>query len=600
MSPMRQPISKSPPFIAAILCILAAFLPSLSSAKVISIDTFWQGEISVTEDILVLPGVTLTIRPGTRITVALADGTKTDPEYLSPLLEINVRGQLKVEGSSRNPVIFSTEEKKPGGWAGIIVDGGSAVISGCQLMNAETGSYILDGTLDMDGCTLRDNHYAIVAQGPKAGVTIRNSRVSNNDYGLFSFNDAAVTKKATVIAGNRKKDELSGLEALLPLMPTGIEKEINAAARRYYDDVLIGDIIWEDRIVIDGLVRVPEGSRLIVLPGTMIEFKKKDSNGDGIGENGLLIQGLIIAKGTAERPIIFRSAEKSRRMGDWDSINIINSDGARNLLEYCRIEDAYRGLHFHFSNVGLHRSIITNCYRGVQFQESAVELNANVIQKNKSGMYARDSQVVFSGNLVRDNFQGVHFFRCDLAAQQNKFLANGLVGLRIREGSSSLEGNLIDGSRYGLMMSDTELVSMYKNCITNNGEAGITIKSADNSQIEGNLIGKNGMNGISLQDTRAVIRNNMISENGERGIGIISFDGIITRNNFSNNGLYAIGLDGEWDVNAPLNWWGTPDIERVVYDKHNNPLRGTIRYQAPSPTPLSFQMPVCGTLSIPR
>ena len=65
-------------------------------------------------------------------------------------------------------------------------------------------------------------------------------------------------------------------------------------------------------------------------------------------------------------------------MGDWDSINIMNSDKAQNLIEFCQIEDAYRGLHFHFSHVTVADSIIRNNYRGIQFQESVVEITEHL------------------------------------------------------------------------------------------------------------------------------------------------------------------------------------------------------------------------------
>ena len=91
----------------------------------------------------------------------------------------------------------------------------------------------------------------------------------------------------------------------------------------------------------NGIVRVPTEGRLIILPGTLVEFRKKDTYGDGIGENGLLVQGHFIAKGTPQQPIIFRSAETTRRMGDWDAINILGSDRGQSIMEFCQFEDGY-------------------------------------------------------------------------------------------------------------------------------------------------------------------------------------------------------------------------------------------------------------------
>jgi hypothetical protein len=81
-------------------------------------------------------------------------------------------------------------------------------------------------------------------------------------------------------------------------------------------------------------------------------------------------------------------------MGDWDSINILGSDLSQNLIEFSQIQDAYRGMHFHYSNVAVTNSVLTNNYRGIQFQESLVILSRNMFYDNKSGGQARDSEVV--------------------------------------------------------------------------------------------------------------------------------------------------------------------------------------------------------------
>jgi hypothetical protein len=103
--------------------------------------------------------------------------------------------------------------------------------------------------------------------------------------------------------------------------------------RQYENEVLLEDTVWRGRIEISGLIRVPEKVRLIIVPGTVVEFKKRDTNGDGIGENGLLMQGVLIAKGTEEDPIIFRSAEKNRGMGDWETS--LNTSGSKMPTEDC-------------------------------------------------------------------------------------------------------------------------------------------------------------------------------------------------------------------------------------------------------------------------
>jgi parallel beta-helix repeat protein len=574
-----------------LLCILL-LIPGMSHAVTLTKDTVWQGQIKVEEDVLVPKGVTLTIRAGTTVRVVSAESTKTDPEYVSPLTEITIRGTLRVEGTDKAPVEFAGVDATTGSWAGIVIDQGTAVIRSCRIRNADTGLSIVDGGLEIHDSILKENRYGVVALGRGADVRVEGSRVTDNDYGVFTFQGARLSLPGTVVAGNRKKDSYSAAakEVAPPAAPTA--KSEPPVSRRYQDEVFRGDTIWQGRIEVAGVIRIPEGSRLFILPGTIIEFFKKDTTGTGIGENGLLIQGRLIAKGTPESPILFRSAEKVKKSGDWDSINIMNSAGAQNLIEHCRIEHAYRGLHFHFSHVGLYNSHVTNNYRGIQFQESLVLLKGNHIYGNRSGVQGRDSDVTLADNVISSNNLGANFFRTNLTVRGNRFTGNGKEGLRIREGVSSLQENLIDGNRFGLMVADMFYGDYRRNMITNNLEVGISLKNADNLEVVGNMVAGNGFNGLNIQESRAVIKGNQFTDNGERGIGVQSFDGEITGNNFIKNRLYAIDLEGSQDVDASGNWWGGDEPAKVIYDKRTDSARGRVKYDKASSAPLRFVWPL--------
>jgi parallel beta-helix repeat protein len=567
--------------------------PVTVSGKILVSDTIWRGEVSVSEDVLVPEGVTLTITPGTVIKVTSPESTKTDPEYLSPMTEITIRGTLQSDGKRNAPIIFrnDSETDERGGWAGILIDGGSASLSSCRIQGAETGIYVIKGTLVASDSVFRENRYGLVAEGPKTKVNIKNTRISENDYGLFIFNGAQVDHRESVIENNGKKNIYSADVKKHPFKTeySAVKSELS---RQYSHEILVGDTIWQGRIAIDGAIRVPEGARLIILPGTLIEINRRDENGDGIGENGLLIQGLLVAKGTKERPIVFRSAEKDKRRGDWDAINIMNSDGVQNLVEYCQIEDAYRGIHFHFSNIAIRESVLKNNYRALQFQESTAEITGNQIYGNTHGIQARDSEITFANNAVFNNVTGANFFRSSVNIRNNTIANNLKEGLRVREGIPTAEANVIDSNRYGLMVSDSVYGKFNGNVITHNIEAGVSLKGTDAIEVSENYIQANGLNGISIQGSAAVIRGNVISQNGERGIGITSFNGTITGNNILENGRYALGNDGGSDVSAPLNWWGGADLRKVVYDKEADPRKGRVNYSPITHGPIMFTWPL--------
>ena len=582
-------IFQSPAFLSLFFFVL---LSGMSHAATLTKDTVWQGEVRVEEDILVPKGVTLTVRAGTTVRVVSSESTKTDPEFVSPLTEITIRGILNVEGVEKAPVEFIGMSAKAGSWAGIVIDQGVAVMRSCRIKNADNALYVVDGSLILHDSILQENRYGLVVQGNGSDVRTEGCRISGNEYGIFTFQGARLSSKATVVAGNRKKDSYSASAKEVAPPATFVAKVEPPVSRRYQDEVFRGDTIWQGRIEVAGVIRVPEGSRLFILPGSIVEFVKKDTTGFGIGENGLLIQGRLIAKETLDNPIIFRSAEKVKMPGDWDSINIMNSAGAQNLIEHCRIENAYRGLHFHFSHVGLYNSSLTNNYRAIQFQESLVLLKGNLIYGNKSGVQGRDSDVTLTDNVITANNLGANFFRTNLTARGNRITANAKEGMRIREGISSLQENLIDGNRFGLMVADMFYGDYSRNSIINNLEVGISLKNANNVDVVGNVIAGNGFNGLSVQESRATIKGNQISDNGERGIGAQSFDGEISGNNFIKNLLYAIDLEGSQDLSASGNWWGGDDPAKVVFDKRSDPSRGSIVHDKNSAHPFRFEWPV--------
>ena len=74
------------------------FAVSGADAKILRQDTVWSGRVTLTDDVLVPEGVTLTVLRGTMINVIPTEKTRTGPEYLSSLSEITVRGRMKVEG----------------------------------------------------------------------------------------------------------------------------------------------------------------------------------------------------------------------------------------------------------------------------------------------------------------------------------------------------------------------------------------------------------------------------------------------------------------------------------------------------------------------
>jgi parallel beta-helix repeat protein len=578
-------------FRALIILIITLLLPAFAAGEVLTSDTFWSKEVLVEEDILVPDGVTLTVLPGTVVRVQPSDSTKTDPEYVSHRTEITIRGNLKVLGRQDAPVVFTLSSTGREGllhnWAGIIIDSGEAETAWATISGAETALTVNHGTLAAERVTLVENRYGLLIQGEDSSVTLVKSRIERNDYGLLLLNGARLKRSDTDILDNSKMDEFAGGPA--PSLPTrSYSLKDRVTSQVYRNEALLGVTVWQGRILVEGVVRVPADAQLIIMPGTIVEFTKRDTNNDGIGENGLRIRGRFIAKGTSTDPIIFRSAEKNPAMGDWDSMNILGSDLSQNLIEFSHIQDAYRGMHFHYSNVAVTNSIMTNNYRGAQFQESLVIMRRNIFHNNRSGIQARDSEVTFEYNEIISNQNGANFFRLDLNANHNIFANNGQDGLRIREGATQIKDNLMIGNRIGLLVADANYSDVQRNFISSNLEGGLALRNSDHFKIKDNAIQYNGINGIVIRESRGTISGNIIAANGVRGIAIESYSGAINRNNIFGNGMYGIGLEGFGDIEARENWWDDSDLTREIYDSRQEPGLGTVNYTPQSKVPIPF------------
>lgn len=111
-------------------------------------DTVWAGELTIKGQYYVLPGVTLTIRPGTTVNWVYHSNNIEDVGALITLPADNVSfedgprpsGRLFAEGTAENPIVFTSahEPKRAGDWGGI-------VLAGDAPNNLQTGSGRVEG-----------------------------------------------------------------------------------------------------------------------------------------------------------------------------------------------------------------------------------------------------------------------------------------------------------------------------------------------------------------------------------------------------------------------------------------------------------------------
>ncbi len=326
---------------------------------------------------------------------------------------------------------------------------------------------------------------------------------------------------------------------------------LSAAAETVYrgEQTLWQDTVWQGEVLIDGILTVAPEVVLEIRPGTRIRFTFMDSNGDGVGEHEMFIQGRLHAVGTEDDPVVFTSAESRPFSGAWGALNMMMSE-EDNLLAHCVMEYGYRGYHAHFSRVILADCIFRHNTRGLQFQESTVTMKRSRVVNNFNGMQFRDSDVVIDQSFISGSYWGLRSLYTDLRLTDCIIENNAINGVHLRDSTLLAEGNRIVGNRRGLYLQRSQ------------------------AGVRGNHIAGNSEHGIFLEDSELEGTHNRLTGNGRSGVRWLNSEGILRANDLSGNGTYAVINDGHTPLDATGNWWGTADeslIGGLIRDGRQRP-----------------------------
>lgn len=156
------------------------------------------------------------------------------------------------------------------------------------------------------------------------------------------------------------------------------------SAPTFVDAVIGEDTLWQGEIHIRGLVTVKKGARLEIRPGTKVIFAPIDLDADGIGDGELLVEGSLLAHGTAEQPILLTSGAENPQPQDWKFLYL---DFARQVeISHLISEYAYSGVQIHFCKASVTDSEFRYNVDGVRFSTVNIELARNRIHHNRHGV----------------------------------------------------------------------------------------------------------------------------------------------------------------------------------------------------------------------
>lgn len=540
---------------AVVSAIFTAALVSGAHAVEITSDTTWSGVVTVAEDTRVAAGVTLTITPGTKIFFEPSDSTKTDPQFWSPDTELAVEGSIVAGGGEGGRVVFSPKGKSFGGI--IIAEGGKASFSNASIEGAEEGLLVRGASVKASDLEITGSGYGLIA-GPGAkldftGVKIRNCKVAVADLTGGLPLDGVTIEKPSDAAVLRQTWQT-------PVRREPAAEETGGAGGREFvgEYTVEGEENWRGRIIINDRVTVPPGSTLRIEPGTRILFRKKDSNGDGLGEAELLVLGSIRCAGSEKAPIIFDSAEPRPSPGDWDKVSIISSEDPENSFSNVIFRHGVQALHAHFSGFGVSDCLFEENLRALQFQESEkAEVKNTVFRNNKQGLRFRDSKVRVENCLLEGNDYALHAYRCDLALVGNRVKGTVFGGLLAKETRLTLKGNDFERNFGSLRQrGEGSTLHMEDNRLLDSLEMGMSLSGVD-ARITKNHFSGAGLDLIGLEGGRVVMRENRLGVSGRS----------------------AVHLNSKTDVDARCNDWSGADPSSRIHDSEDDPSLGRVLFK---------------------
>jgi hypothetical protein len=337
----------------------------------------------------------------------------------------------------------------------------------------------------------------------------------------------------------KKQLQLLGILLILVLSMFGFAAKtfIPAAKATYVEGPITQDTIWtlvDSPFVVSKNITVYPNATLIIEPGVEVRF---GSSVEFAHHFSLIVEGKLVANGTADNKIEFTSNKDAPETGDWETISFTGTQ--LSLLKNCIVKYGTEGITIENSQLEIQNSAVSFCQEGVVVKNSELNIqNCNVSLCTNDGL-----------NLENSN----------MTAQDNVIMQNGASGINITGNNQvAIKNNKILANKEGITITgnDTSGVNISQNIIAANTEDGILFNAETHSNIviTNNTISSNN-NGLHvLTLTSTYVTNNSLAYNT---IGILYDQGNHTAyfNDIYGNGM---GMDAGSNatINAEHNYWG--------------------------------------------
>lgn len=386
----------------AVFVVVTQVLAITDVGGTIATNTVWgptgnppDSVYNIVSQVLISPGITLTIQPGVRIQ--------------SHYYGFSVTGRLIANGTAQDSILFTSNCPTPNvaDWPGIsfygpsdsshfsycIIEYAQFGLDQCRLVSVRNSliRYCTAGISYIDGGSFSDNE---ITNNATAGITvhwvdtlppiIRYNVISNNPYGIY-------------VNGGIMPCYIVSNYFINNGAPMIIDWNISEITEEMTWNPAVGGVecvVWANIVI-------AESGKLTITPGNTFKMHGQ-----------ITVNGQFVARGTADSVITFTSDNASPNPGDWYGIWFDASAIDSSIIDHCIIEYG-RGITSLFATPLLisHSIMRYNQIEGIYCSGNitidSCQISNNLAGIIYSGLHTSGAEAHLGANIISDNDRGI-------------------------------------------------------------------------------------------------------------------------------------------------------------------------------------------------
>ena len=193
-----------------------------------------------------------------------------------------------------------------------------------------------------------------------------------------------------------------------------------------------------------GSITVPVGETLIIPEGVTLQFPTSSK---------LIVNGTLIAQGTATSQIMFTSMFTNEGTSNWTGIEV-NSTATNLSLDYVRMENAVTGIKVTGTDIFLNNSVLENNSTGISITDGSGKITNNIIQNGFTGISLNNASPLIQDNQIFNH---------------NTIYLNTAIYLS-NKSSPVVNGNIISANTIGFSLSGDNIPDGYPQPLVNSNQ----------------------------------------------------------------------------------------------------------------------------------